>query len=562
MMNKLDQIREQYPQYKDWSDERLAYGLYKKFYSDKPLAGYAKEIGLDKTKSLSFLKYAAQQGDTLSFNGESQPQVGGKGMGIARGVLQGATFGAGEEVVAGGVAAGRKLLEGDERPIGQIYEQELQRERQRLGQFREEAPVLAYGSEIAGGIAVPLGATQTVRSAAGVGAGLGGFSAAATSEGDMMDRLMAVPVGAAMGAILGGTLQVAGQTVNAQIKSYLSKKAQRAAAQGAKAVDDLKDEARMAYAAAKDAGVSITPEAFDELLTKTIQEASGGRRVSSRLTPKAAGVISEMKDEAQRILNVEGQSLGIDDLDYMRQLASIPAADFQNPAEQRIAGIIQSNIDDFLSNLSDAQISGGSADEAVAALKKARETWSRMRKTEKVEEILNNARTYAGGLESGLRNQISTILRNKKKRAQFSKDEIALLTQIREGTPIGNLIANMSQAGFSMTGGRNVFGGGLAGATGAASAGIGAAVGGPVGAAVALLLEQGATTGVKYVREMSMQNQVQLFRDIVANGLASQVKQANPSAFRILEAAAAAATRGTIAAGDQPTTETIDLMTR
>lgn len=561
-MNKLDQVRKEYPQYKDWSDERLAYGLYKKFYSDKPLAGYAKEIGLDKSKALSFLKYAAEKGDAVSFDGESQAQVGGKGVGVARGALQGITFGAGDELVAGGVAAGRKLVEGDERPIGQIYEQELQRERQRIGQFREEAPVLAYGSEIAGGIAVPIGAAKNVKEAIGIGAGLGGVSAAATSEGDVMDRLMAVPVGAAMGAILGGTLQVAGQTVNAQIKSYLSKKAQRAAAQGAKAVDDLKAEARQAYNAARGAGVTITSEAFDDLLTKTIQEASGGRRISSKLTPKAAAVISEMKDEAQRILTGEGQALGIDDLDYLRQLANIPAADFQNPAEQRIAGIIQNNIDDFLSNLSESQISGGSADEAVAALKKARETWSRMRKTEKVEEILQNARTYAGGLESGLRNQISTILRNKKKRAQFSKDEIALLTQIREGTPIGNLIANMSQAGFSMTGGRNVFGGGLAGATGAASAGVGAAVGGPVGAAVALLLEQGATTGVKFVREMAMENRVQLFRDIVANGLASQVKQANPSAFRLLEAAASAATRGAIAVGDQPTSETINLMTR
>jgi hypothetical protein len=33
-MNKLDQVRQQYPEYNNWSDEELAFGLYKKFYSD------------------------------------------------------------------------------------------------------------------------------------------------------------------------------------------------------------------------------------------------------------------------------------------------------------------------------------------------------------------------------------------------------------------------------------------------------------------------------------------------------------------------------------------------
>lgn len=565
-MSKLDQVRQQYPEYKDWSDERLAYGLYKKFYSDKPLIGYAKEIGLDKKQSLSFLKYAADQGGKVGFEAETEPSVGGTGMGALRSGFQGLTFGAGEEIVAGGTAAARKLLQGDERALGDIYQQELERERQRLGQFEEERPGLALTSEIVGGVAAPLGAVKTVRGAIGTGAGLGAFGAAASAEGDIEDRLMAAPVGAAMGAVLGGTLQVFGNTVADNIRGYISKKAQQAAAKGAKAVDELKAEARKAYDAAGAAGVSITPEAFNDLIDKTVAEAAGRRGRISRLTPKAASVIDEMKDEASRMLGAEGRALGIEDIDEFRRLAKVPAADFANPEEQRVAGIIQSNIDDFLENLSADQIAAGEAKQAVEQLKKARETWSRMRKTERVEEILQNAMTYAGGLESGLRNQISNILRNPKKRRQFSKDEIALLTQIREGTPIGNLIGNIAQAGFSFTGGRSTFGQGLAGAGGLAAAAVGAAYGdGFLGAALGVLLEQAATTGVRYVREMSMQKRVELFRDIVANNLASQVQQVNPGAYRLLEAAAAAAeatgqavTRGTIAGAD----EAAGMMTR
>ena len=125
--------------------------------------------------------------------------------------------------------------------------------------------------------------------------------------------------------------------------------------------------------------------------------------------------------------------------------------------------------------------------------------------------------------------------------------------QIREGTPIGNLIGNIAKAGFSLTGGQSVTGKGIAGATGGLAALGGFAAAGPEGAALAILLEQGATTGLRYVREMGMQQRVELFRDIVANGLADQVKQANPSAFRALQAAANSATKGTIAATDQPT---------
>ena len=540
-MSKLDQVRQQYPEYKDWSDERLAYGLYKKFYSDKPLIGYAKEIGLDKKQALSFLKYAADQGGQVGFEAGTQPTVGGTGMGALRSGFQGLTFGAGEEIVAGGTAAARKLLQGDERAVSDIYQQELERERQRLGQFEEERPGLALTSEIVGGVAAPLGAVKTVRGAIGTGAGLGAFGAAASAEGDLEDRILAAPVGAAMGAIFGGTFQAFGNTISGNLKNYISRIAQKAAAEGAASLEQLKQEATAAYQEAYKQGVKINPEEFMNFLTDTIEKASGGgaRGISRSLTPKSAGVIKEMEDELFRLAK---DGIGLDDMDYFRQLANTPAADFANPNEQRIADIIQSGIDDFVGNLSADQLASGNAKVAVDALKKARQTWSQMRKTEKVEEILENAMTYAGGLESGLRNQISNILRNPKKRRQFSKDEIALLTQIREGTPIGNLIGNIASAGFSLTGGRSTFGQGLAGAGGAAAAAVGAAYGdGLLGAALGVLLEQAATTGVRYVREMAMKQRVELFRDIVANNLASQVQKANPGAYKLLEAAAKAA---------------------
>ena len=79
------------------------------------------------------------------------------------------TFGGGDEIVGGGVAAVKKLT-GDERPISEIYRQEQQREKQRVDDFRADYPKTSLMSELSGGLIVPLGATKkTVKGAMATG---------------------------------------------------------------------------------------------------------------------------------------------------------------------------------------------------------------------------------------------------------------------------------------------------------------------------------------------------------------------------------------------------------
>ena len=111
-----------------------------------------------------------------------------------------------------------------------------------------------------------------------------------------------------------------------------------------------------------------------------------------------------------------------------------------------------------LEGLDASDLRAGDATKIVKELTKARSLWQRMRKTERIEELIGNASTYAGGIESGLRNQISTLLRNPKKQRGFTEAELELLRQIRDGTPVGNLIGNIVAHGWSMTSGRSSFG--------------------------------------------------------------------------------------------------------
>lgn len=537
-MTKLNEFRKQNPAYDNIPDDELASALYLKFYSDTPPMVFANEIGLGSDAKLPFLKRAAEGGKTIAFE-QAAPEVGGKVAGVARGALQGLTLGAGEEIVAGGTAAARKLLQGDERALSDIYGQELERERQRIGQFRETNPALAYGSEIAGGIAVPLGAAKTVKGAAAVGAGTGTAAGFLGSQGGIEDRLTGAATGGVLGALLGGGLQAGGKAIGGSFEDYMTRRAAKAVAEGAESVQALKDEAAAGYKAARDSGVLIDKAAFDTMVDGIISKVSGapGRPIREKLIPKSADVIQAMKDASAK-------SIGFDDLEYLRQLAQTPAGMVTDKAEQRAASLVISGIDDFINNLSPNQIGANQAKaaDAISSLNNARDLWGRMRRTETIENIINTAKEggYAGGFESGLKTQIGTILRNPKKRRGFSKDEIALLSQIQKGTPVGRIIAGISYLGFSPSGGRTpAIGGGLL--TGALTGG---AIGGPLGALLGAGAELTATTALRAVREMSLEDQARLYAQVIASGRAAEVSKTYPGLMRYLESIATRATTG------------------
>jgi hypothetical protein len=552
-MSAIEKLRQKYPQYQDKTDAQLLFGVYKKFYSDKPLVGFVKQLDLEKNQVTDFLVEAGKQGQTVGFNNANKPSVGGDVTGTARGLFQGATFGFGDEIIAGGTAGLKKIVSGDDRSLGDIYQQELQRERERIGEFRETDPIKAYGSEFAGGAAVPLGVAKNVKQAVTLGSGTGGAYAAGSSEGDAMDRLMAVPTGAAFGAILGGTFQVAGRTVQDLLKDFLSKKAQKAAAEGAKSVEQLKNEASVFYDDAMKNGLKIDPASLQVIIDDALTAARrSGDNFNRGLTPKSAGVIDDIRGAIKDFSKDINKSFGIQDLEELRMTSKTPMADFGNKSEQRAGGFILDAIDKYMAELSPDQLVSGSADNVVDTIQKARGLWAKMSKAGVIEEILNTAPNYRGGLESGLKNQVKSILNSKKKRSQFSKEEQKLLAEIQQGTPLGNLIGNLSKMGLSSSGGNNPIS-----AMGGAGVGVGSLLAGvdPIIATSIGLASTAGLAGLRHVREQSLKQRVELFQAIVANGLADQVKTANPSAFRALEAAAnsltSGATKGAIAATDE-----------
>jgi len=518
----LQDIRNKFPQYADLSDGQLTYQMWSSNYSDMPMGQFADKVGLSKREFAEMVVTARQSGYTPTSVGKAVKQVHTDigSTGIPRSIAQGMTFGGADEIVAGATAVARKVG-GDDRPVGEIYEQEVEAERGRLEQYRETDPVKAGVAEFAGAMAVPMAAAKGVKSAAAIGAGTGAVTGALTAE---EDRLEAAGYGALFGGLLGPLFYKGGDLATSQFGKIFKDRARKAAAEGAPALDQLKQEAAQAYRVAREKGAVVSAEAYEDFVRKVVNEATEGGVLRPQLLPKTEGVLKAINSQL-------GREVGVEDLDNLRKLAQIPAGEVTNKAEQRAAIKIIGAIDDFMEDLTPDQLAEG-AEGVGEAFKTARALWGKMRKTEQLEEIIEKSRTYAGGIESGIKNQINSILRNKKKQRGFTEAELDLMREISEGTPVGNLIGNLSQMGLSATGGRSLISTGSGMAAGGA---VGFAAGGPTGALVGAALELGGTTALRYVRELSMENQLKLMRDLVATGNAQKFAQQAPEAFNALQ---------------------------
>ena len=539
----LQDIRNKFPQYDDISDGDLSYSMWAKRYSDMPMGQFADKVGLSRDEFSSMIASARKSGYTPTAKTQSANRVEEDlgGTGLIRSAIQGVTLGGADELVAGGTAGVRKFM-GDDRPIGDIYAQEHEAEKGRLGQYRKTDPIKAGMAEFGGGMVVPFGAVKNVKQAVAAGTGLGGLTGFLSGEED--NRLKSAGYGALFGGLLGPAAYKGGELASSSFGKALQSRAKKLAAKGAPTADQLRKEANEAYIIAKDSGVIIDPSQFKAFVDDVVKSVSGKSAVQQATKDKLMPSISEVK---KMLTSSIGEELGFEDLEELRKIASIPAGDVTNKAQQSSAMSIINAIDDLAENIDPTQAQGDLFQEQLktavgGSFKAARSMWGKLRKTEKMDDLLLNAGTYAGGLESGIKNQLNSILRNPKKQRGFTKAELNMMREITEGTPLGNLAGSVSQMGFSATGGRA----GMAAGGMATGGGLGFVLGGPAGAVMGAGAEVAATSALKYVREKSMEQQVKILRDLMASGQVEKFASQAPEAFDILKQAAQKIGQGAI----------------
>jgi len=380
-----------------------------------------------------------------------------------------------DEIGAGMMApieAAKDWYQGKGFDLGAAYTRGQQQRDASKAQRRENHPIASVTGEILGGLALG-GKISSPRSAGGLGlsiaarpVGMAGKIGAGALEGagygalygageaKSGERLQGAGTGAAIGGITGGAVGAVGGAL-------ANRAARKAAPAVAPASDDLAATSNALYAASEAQGVAFNPAATTRL-GNNLKFAAG--EINEKLRPLTAGTV----DDVNKVL---GGQMTLKQIDEFRQglNMNIGAAKGQDKMFlQRMKTIT----DSFLDNASPADMTGGP--QGVEYLKSARLMWTRSKKAETVEKILDMADVKTGQYtQSGLANAIKTEMRalykeiQKGKAQGWTKEEIALIRQMaRGGSPnaVVNLLSKFAPRGVVSFGAGQLVGSMLPGA--------------------------------------------------------------------------------------------------
>lgn len=407
---------------------------------------------------------------------------------------------------------------------GRTYESELDR-------FRANEDNMSTGGKLSAdifGAIVPAltgvglaSKAKTIPAAMLRGGAIGGAQGATMGfmegEGGAEDRTKNALMGGGMGAALGGLLApAAGWAADKGAQWLANRSAIKEAIKGAPTTEQLKATGRTAYKAVDDAGVMIRPEAFAEAaggITADMVDSGMRMGVGRSLAPKSADFAEVMVDMATDPNYAKG--IPFSEIDTLRKVASAPASDMANRLEGSLGTRAIEGIDDFVNNLTPAQVAAGNADELPGLIQTARSVWSKALKSGMIDDAIENSQNYLSGEASGIRNQFARILKNPKLSRGFSELEKAAMRKVINGSVPERLL--------------NLMGGGLGQM---ATMGLGAGMGGAPG----FLVGTGIAAGARKGSEVLANRNAEIVRALVASGKAGALPQISQAPRQMIEA--------------------------
>ncbi len=198
--------------------------------------------------------------------------------------------------------------------------------------------------------------------------------------------------------------------------------------------EELAQKSTDLFKKAQDSGVELNPQYFSNYM-KSIQKDLRQEGYDPRTMPKVAVALEEM----QRT----DLSKDLQELKTLRKF--IQNAKKRNDLdEKRVGTILKGEFDDYVANIPESSIKGGSK-EGLAAWKEARDTYSKLSKAEIFDDMLETAKLEKGkysqaGIEQSLYNQLKNLAKNDKRMRMFTAEEQAAIKKAAEGTDLQNTL--------------------------------------------------------------------------------------------------------------------------
>jgi len=193
-------------------------------------------------------------------------------------------------------------------------------------------------------------------------------------------------------------------------------------------VAELKARADASYAAAR-SSPEIAPQSGLQPVISDVERALTDNGYDPQLHPATSRALNKLYEEATRP-DVQGHNAtGLEAVRRVLTNAENNAYNARNWDDYRIANLVTDRFDKMLSE---------AAPSASADLNEARSTFSTMRKTQTIEQIINRAENAANGqnqagYENALRIQFKQLA-DSKRFAQFTPDEQAAILQTARGS--------------------------------------------------------------------------------------------------------------------------------
>ena len=205
--------------------------------------------------------------------------------------------------------------------------------------------------------------------------------------------------------------------------------------------EDIRGQAKEFYRKMEQEGVRFSSAAADNLandLENTLRSLSPS--ISSRSRNQVLRVIRDLRNRQQNELSFEQLEVLRSDLG---KAAFNPTTGQIDDTAALLAAKVQDELDDFIDNVTPAQITAGNAKEATDAVKNARVQWRNARKGEILEKVLSDVELKSGKRPpiDVLRSRLEPIVADKRLMAKFTPEEREVIKSLQSGTPTENVLA-------------------------------------------------------------------------------------------------------------------------
>lgn len=486
-MTTLHELRQQYPQYNDMTDQQFADAFHSKYYSDIPKADFYKRIGFGARIPQKAAQNATQPApETSGVNNAIRATA--RGVPVLGSFLDeaNAATNATLDPYIGGLFGGPRV-EGD--TWGERYENALSMQRGMDRNFDEQNPALSTGLQIGGGLAtggallrgapaigskflgiVPSSASLGTKAAAGAlsGGAIGAAHGFGSGEGGLENRLGTAGGGGLIGAGLGAAAPAVAHGIGRGVDLAFNR------GRAAPTTEALRTQAQQAYNNARNAGVIIKKDSWRNF-GGNLQRRLADEGIDETLHSNAMAALRRITDSSDNVT--------LEHAEMMRRIANnaIGRASSQQGggSDARLGYIILDELDDYIGRLGQGDLISGNAPAANAYLQTARNLWSRQSKASEIERLFERARNRApqltgSGYENAIRTEFRQLAQNARRIKRFNKSEQDMIRAVARGGPVSNMLRYFSK--FSP---KNAVGG-------AVGAGGGYMLGGPFGSVAVL----------------------------------------------------------------------------